>query len=83
MASPEELRELLQSAGFEVLHWRDTTAEGREWFRKRVEAARQGGPPPLGFHLLLGADWPEMAKNQVRNLDENRIALVETVCRKP
>lgn len=83
LASPEELRELLQGAGFEVLHWRDTTREGREWFRERVKAARQGGPPPLGFHLLLGADWPEMARNQLRNLEENRIALVETVCRKP
>ena len=82
LATPEELRALLEGAGFEIVHWRDTTAQGRDWFRARVKAAQEGGPPPLGFHLLLGPDFPEMAKNQVRNLEEDRIALIETVCRK-
>ncbi|MCZ6646281.1 MAG: SAM-dependent methyltransferase, partial [SAR324 cluster bacterium] len=82
LATPDELRGLLESSGFEVLHWRDSTVLGREWFRAMVKAAQEGGPPPLGFHLLLGPDFPEMAKNQLRNLEENRIALIETVCRK-
>ncbi|MCZ6472582.1 MAG: methyltransferase domain-containing protein [SAR324 cluster bacterium] len=82
LATPDELRELLESSGFEVLHWRDSTVQGRDWFRAMVKAAQEGGPPPLGFHLLLGPDFPEMAKNQLRNLEENRIALIETVCRK-
>ena len=83
LATPEELRSLLEAAGFEVLHWRDTTELGCEWFRDKVEAAKKSGPPPLGFHLLMGPDFGEMARNQLRNLEENRIALVDTVCRKP
>ncbi len=82
LATPEELRELLEDAGFEIVHWADTTVRGRDWFQARAEAAEQGGAPPLGFHLLLGEDFLAMAKNQVRNLEEDRVAMIETVCRK-
>jgi SAM-dependent methyltransferase len=83
LATPEELRGMLEDAGFEVMHWRDTTELGLDWFRERVKAAQEGGPPPLGFHLLLGPEFGEMQRNQLRNLEEDRIALIETVCRKP
>ena len=42
----------------------------------------ESGPPPVSYALLLGADLPEMARNQRRNFDEDRIALVEAVCRR-
>ncbi len=35
--------------------------------------------PALGFHLLLGAEAKEMFANQVRNLDEDRIRLLQLV----
>ena len=35
--------------------------------------------PALGFHLLLGPDAKEMFANQVRNLEEDRIRLVQAV----
>ena len=37
------------------------------------------GPPALGFHVLLGADFAAMAKNQVRNLIEDRIRPTELI----
>ncbi len=79
LVTPHELHDLLGAAGFEVLHWRDTTRLGRDWFRKRVGVMQKTGASALTFHVLLGADFPEMAKNQVRNLEENRIALIEAV----
>jgi ubiquinone/menaquinone biosynthesis C-methylase UbiE len=82
LAAPGEMRRLLEAAGFEVRSWRETAAEGRAWFEERVRRASAEGPPPLGFHLLLGPDFAEMARNMVRNLTEGRIVPTEIVCRR-
>jgi hypothetical protein len=39
--------------------------------------------PRLGIHLLLGEDFRLMAQNQVRNLEEGRITLIETILQRP
>lgn len=82
LVTPAKLRELLVDAGFEIISWRDTTAAGRKWFREVTARIREGGPPPLGFHLLLGPDFAEMAENVRRNLEENRAALIEVICQR-
>jgi ubiquinone/menaquinone biosynthesis C-methylase UbiE len=83
MITPTELRPLLEAVGFEILSWRDTTAEGRAWFKEMGARIERYGPPRLGFHLLLGSEsFMEMARNQVRNLAEDRIAATEVICRK-
>lgn len=79
LVSPEELRLLLQDAGFTVSDWKDTTAEARAWFVKLAEKIRRDGFPALGFHLLMGQDFREMAQNQGRNLEEGRISLGQIV----
>ena len=83
LVSPEEWRDLLEGAGFEILHWRETTTEGRDWFVGMSRRLAESGPPPVSFALLLGPDFVEMARNQRRNLEEDRIALVEVVCQRP
>lgn len=79
LVSPAELRHLLAEAGFTVSDWKDTTAEAREWFVKLADRIRREGFPALGFHLLMGADFREMAQNQGRNLEEGRISLAQIV----
>jgi ubiquinone/menaquinone biosynthesis C-methylase UbiE len=84
LVTSDELRELLGQAGFQVVSWRDTSEEGRSWFREVAEKMQKvGGTPPLGFHILLGPDFKTMARNQVRNLNENRICLIEAVVQRP
>lgn len=83
LVSPDELRSLLTEADFTVTEWRDTTEAARTWFVALAEKIRRDGLPPLGFHLLLGSDFKEMAQNQGRNLQEGRIALAQIVARKP
>lgn len=83
LAAPDELRDLLSGSGFEIIGWRDTSAEGRAWFQQLRERIERDGPPTLGFHLLLGPEFREMARNQVRNLEEQRILPTEVICRKP
>ena len=78
LASGEELRNLLTDSAFRVLAWRDVTSPALRWFRERAAALR-GKAPVLGFHLLLGSDAKEMFANQVRNLEEERIMLVQVV----
>jgi hypothetical protein len=83
LATPGELRVLLEEAGFEILSWRDTTDLGREWFRAMRRRIQEEGASPLGFHVLLGPDFHTMTQNMVRNLEENRIGLIEVLARKP
>lgn len=83
LVAPEVLRELLERAGFEIVTWTDETDASRDWFVSLARKIRKEGLPPLGFHLLLGPDFPVMAQNQGRNLQEGRIALAQVVGRKP
>jgi SAM-dependent methyltransferase len=80
---PQQLRDILEAVGFEIISWQDTTEKGRSWFRRMGERIKKSGLPRLGIHLLLGADFRQMAQNQVRNLEEDRIALIETIVRRP
>jgi hypothetical protein len=76
------MRSLLEEAGFNVADWSDTTGAARAWFVALAEKIRKEGMPPLGFHVLLGSDFPAMAQNQRRNLEEARIVLAQIVARR-
>lgn len=82
LVAPEELRGLLEDAGFSISEWSDTTEAARTWFVALAEKIRQEGFPPLGFHLLMGTDFQAMAQNQGRNLQEGRIVLGQVVAQK-
>jgi len=75
--TPEATREQLEAAGFRVLVWQDTTEPSSEAARRRAQAAEAS--TPLGTHVILGSDWPEMAKNSLRNLEERRTELFNAV----
>jgi SAM-dependent methyltransferase len=82
LVQPTELRKLLAEAGFTVTDWSDTTEAARAWFVSLAEKIQKEGFPPLGFHVLMGADFQAMAQNQGKNLQEGRIALAQVVARK-
>jgi ubiquinone/menaquinone biosynthesis C-methylase UbiE len=80
---PQRIREILEATGFQVRSWRDVTEEGRAWSQRRGESIRQKGSPILGIHVLLGPDFGTMARNLLRNLEENRVAITEAVVQRP
>ena len=82
VVTPGELRTLLDQAGFRIVDWTDTTDAARAWFVSLAEKIRKDGLPPLGFHVLLGPDFKDMAQNQRRNLEEGRIVLAQVVAKK-
>jgi len=79
LASAGELPVLLEQSGFEVGAWRDVSSDGLEWFRRLAAAFEKDESPPLGFHLLMGPDMRAMFANQIRNLEQDRIRLVQVV----
>jgi ubiquinone/menaquinone biosynthesis C-methylase UbiE len=81
LATPDEMRALLPAAGFTIEGWRDTTAEGRAFFEALLARIAAEGPPPLGLHLLL-PDFRPRIENVLRSMVEQRIVVVEIVCRR-
>lgn len=79
LVSPQELSEIVAEAGFEPLSWQDLTEEGLSWFRRRQEKSAAQPASPLGLHLLLGSDFKAMARNQLLNLEQQRITLLQAV----
>ncbi len=79
----QQLRNTLEGIGFKILRWQDTTEKGRSWFRRIGAKSSTEDLPLLGIHLLLGPEFRVMAQNLVRNLEEGRIALIETVMQRP
>jgi SAM-dependent methyltransferase len=78
LLTPEATRAKLEAAGFRVLIWQDTTEATLVAAQARARHA-DGEPPPLGTHLILGADWRAMAHNSARNLEEGRTRLFNAV----
>lgn len=82
LITPDELRELLEQAGFRIEYWRDTTEAGRAAIRKMDERIAGGAAPPLGGTLLHGPDFAARVRNLRRNLDEDRVRLIEAIGRR-
>lgn len=81
LASPVQMRELLAAAGFKIEQEIDSTDESAAWFSNKAAGMAKPGATPLGFGILLGDEYPRMARNQVQNLAEKRIRTVSYVCR--
>jgi SAM-dependent methyltransferase len=75
LLTAEVTRKRIEAAGFRVIAWEDTSAPALEFSRRRAAA----GPTALGIHLVMGADWPRMTANTLRNLEEDRIRSLHAV----
>lgn len=80
LTTPEEMGVLLGDAGFTVHDVDDRTEFAREFFRQTLAAAADG-PPPLGIHVLMGANAREKIGNTIENLGSGRIAPVQMIAR--
>ncbi len=49
----------------------------------KAKVAQLGGPPPLGLHLILGANAPAKLANMISAIQAGTIAPVEIICHKP
>jgi ubiquinone/menaquinone biosynthesis C-methylase UbiE len=80
LATPEEMRSLLIDAGFKILEVQDSTDESQRFFERMLEQFAQSGTLPARWEIIFGGHFPEMARNQVRNVTERRIRTVSYIC---
>jgi len=83
LATPEDMRDLLQGAGFKLLSEVDSSEESLVWFQQMRDRIQRDGPPPVTFSAFLGDAFGQMAANQVANLAERRIRTVMYACARP
>ena len=82
LATEVEMKGCLDEAGFAVGDWRDVTAGAAAWFEAMFAKAEAGEASKLNLSVLMGERFPEMARNVLRNLAEDRIKVVMAVCRR-
>lgn len=82
LATPAEMRRLLERAGFAVLDEIDSSEASAAWFKDKATRIANAKSPPIGFRIFLGDAYAQMAANQVRNLAERRIRTMTYVARR-
>jgi SAM-dependent methyltransferase len=83
LVPPESFRKIIAAAGFEIAVWNDKTDLAQEAFANAREPVGEPNLPVLGVYLLVGSDIQTKAYNLRRNLDEERVSLIESVAVKP
>lgn len=84
LSTPAQYREALNEAGFEVLKENNRREFAINFFnqlRKKTEA--DGGPPPLGLHILMRESTSAKIQNMIDNIAGGYIAPVEIIVKKP
>src|SRR3984893_4023056 len=79
LLTPEATRATMERTGLRVLAWHEATQEALEQAVSRAEALDSGSLPPLVLHILMGSECPAISQNMLRNLQEQRVALLNAV----
>ena len=77
LCTQEEAKNAIQKSNLIVNEWKDKSEQSLEFFKETVKKIEKSGPPPLGFHLLMGKTAKTKLLNQVRNLEESRVSIVQ------
>lgn len=83
LLTPEIFFDVISSVGFDIPVWNDKTDLAQKAFSQMREPKGQPELPELGVHLLVGEDILTKAYNLHRNLNEERVSLIEAVLQKP
>ncbi|PHS21944.1 MAG: SAM-dependent methyltransferase [Robiginitomaculum sp.] len=81
LKSPKEMRSLLDNARFDLIHEEDHGETARAFFQN-ISPDAAAAPPPLGVHVVMGAEAPLKIRNTMKNLNAGRMAPVIMIARK-
>ncbi len=75
------MRSLLIGSGWNERAWVDKTAASLAFFAERLPLVERAPAdlPPLGLHLVMGANFGPAFRNMVRNFEEQRITVIQGV----
>lgn len=79
LVTPDDFRKLIEKAGFDINIWHDKTDLAQKAFAHMKAPVGEPELPELGVHLLVGNDILTKAYNLSRNLNEERVSLIEAV----
>jgi hypothetical protein len=83
LATPDQYKQALDRAGFDILNESNRREFALEFFRKlREKTEASGGPPPLGLHTLMKETTASKIKNMIDNISRDYIAPVEIIAYK-
>jgi len=82
LIKPEAFREAIMNAGFNIQSWSDKTPLAKKAFAEVKEPKGAPNLPVLGVYMLVGEDIQTKAYNLHRNLDEERVSLIEILATK-
>jgi len=77
LCTQDEARKAIEKSNLVIDEWIDRRKLSMEFFKEMVKKVESSGSPPLGFHLLMGKTAKEKLLNQARNLEENRVTIVQ------
>ncbi|MBN8925640.1 MAG: methyltransferase domain-containing protein [Rhodospirillales bacterium] len=84
LRTPEDTRRLLESAGFRVAQWADTSELSlAESAAERARARAGEAPPALGLHLVMGPSFRDRLRNAQRAMEDGRLRLIAALLVKP
>jgi len=72
----------LGAAGFRVESTRDVSEASARWFADTIVTNQAAAVPTLGLHVLVGSDMKEKGPNVLKNLEEDRIRVIQLVATK-
>jgi sarcosine/dimethylglycine N-methyltransferase len=76
LATPDELRAAVESAGFTIDHWNDLTDQASAL----MQVLLQQPPSPLGLHAFV-ADFGQKAQNLTLALADGRLRAIQCIAR--
>jgi sarcosine/dimethylglycine N-methyltransferase len=83
LCSPQETRDQVLAAGFELVLFRDKTGEVLPDLRENRRRLEEQGLPLLGLQTLMGERIRELQINVARSAEEGRLIVIEGLARKP
>jgi len=83
LSTPAQYKQAISDAGFEIFRENNRRDFSMEFFKQlRAKTKENGGPPPLGLHILMQASTAPKIKNMVDNIASGLIAPVEMIIHK-
>ncbi len=83
LSTPEQTRAEILAAGFELVIFRDKTADVLPALRENRRRLGDEGLPKLGLQALMGERIKEFQINVSRSADEGRLTVIEALASKP
>jgi MPBQ/MSBQ methyltransferase len=78
----KDLQALMSDLGLASVRWEDKSDESVAFFRSVLDRVRTQGWMPLGLHLLMGDDAADKFANVLRNLEADRVRVVQAVMKR-